>query len=450
MKNVISILSALILLVVVQVNVVRAQQVDTEILSIVSIDEISQINNSTIEFDVRLGRNSEAWDRWANGTFQLKIEGIADDRYNDSVMSVTLIPGTTELTTQAYSKSPLTAYVITPRLFPGRISVTILGPDEYSSAKFIPRDSTIRLGRFRVELRNNGRLGSNVQWVTPIDYYQANAYKLDRDSVKQNVTWYSTDDNVEMRNFPRILMNGRTIVRKDSFRITPTSTQCFTLRDSSFIATYLGDRFVGLRWQTTCEQGIQGYIVRRRVVECLGLLPSDLEFREVRRFGTVFDTALVSKGNSRTGFSYLMNVPDTVKYRDVVYEYELSALAFDGTRRYIDTTRVRIPNAVITTATGYPNPFATRSTISYTVSDRVTLTAKVYDITGKELATLIDKVDTPRSTPNANGELTPYTIVWNAPDQASQGLYNVIFIAYPVDDNSVELSRAILKLQLLR
>jgi len=33
---------------------------------------------------------------------------------------------------------------------------------------------------------------------------------------------------------------------------------------------------------------------------------------------------------------------------------------------------------------------------------------------------------------------------------AQEGLYNVIFIAYPIDDPTVELSRAIVKLQLIR
>jgi len=42
------------------------------------------------------------------------------------------------------------------------------------------------------------------------------------------------------------------------------------------------------------------------------------------------------------------------------------------------------------------------------------------------------------------------TIIWNAPDQASQGLYTVVLIARPVDDPTIELSRAILKIQLLR
>jgi len=33
---------------------------------------------------------------------------------------------------------------------------------------------------------------------------------------------------------------------------------------------------------------------------------------------------------------------------------------------------------------------------------------------------------------------------------ASQGLYEIIFIAYPVDDPAVEISRAVVKAQLVR
>ncbi|MBL7976235.1 MAG: hypothetical protein JNJ85_15065 [Candidatus Kapabacteria bacterium] len=434
----------------------NAQQVDTQILSFVGIGDVNQVNNTTLEFDLTIQRNSYIWDRWANGTFQVKISGVADDRYTDQKMRVTLINGTSQLNPAPYQNAVLTNYTVTPRVFPGRISITVLGPDEYLDCKVVPLDTTIRIGRFRVEMLDSARLGAEVTWVTPVDYYQANAYKLETDSINaKQVKWYNANDNVEMRNYARTRQTGTTTVYTDSFKVAPPPERCFELQPNSFVAGYLGDRFVNVSWATLCEQAVQGYILRRRVINCPGMKPSELEFYEVRRFGPVYDTAMNSKGNTRTGFPYQISTPDTVDFRAVTYEYELSALFFDGQRRYIDTTAIRIPNSVISRSFAGPNPIEASSNsdvnICYTLDDRVRLSIKVYDITGKELATLMDKEIKPR-TPRTHEDPKDdvENIKWHIPDQASQGLYNVLLIAYPVDDPSIELSRSVIKLQLLR
>jgi hypothetical protein len=224
----------------------------------------------------------------------------------------------------------------------------------------------------------------------------------------------------------------------------------------TFNARYLGDRFVKLHWHTACEQDVQGFILRRRIKGSgLCINPSDLEFREIRRFGPIFDSSMYSKGNRSPGFGYdvAMPKPDTVIYRDVVYEYELSGLFNDNTRKYLDTTEVYIPNSLILSATVFPNPVTDTAHIVYTVSDQVRITAKVYDLTGKELAVLMDKEYKARNNfaDPANPQINEgYRIAWLPNTQAAQGLYLIVMIAYPVDDANVELSRAIMKVQILR
>ncbi|MCS6999486.1 MAG: hypothetical protein RML15_00100 [Bacteroidota bacterium] len=421
-----------------------AQSIQREILSIVSIEDIAVVDPQTIEFSLTLRRTSSVWERWANGTFQFQVVGVSPARYSPNSMRVELLPNSSDLPIAPYSNAQLTSYSYCITQHEGWISVFIYGPDEFRDAKFFPFDSTLRLGRFRITMTDGGRIGNSVSWMEPIDYYQANAYKMEVDSIAYGVRWYRADDNVEMRNYPRIKDMQQVIVRTDSFRVAPAPELCLTLKVGSFRAEYLGDRLVQLYWSTLCEQGVRGFIIRRRCL-CSSLPPSETEFREIRRFGIPFDTALFSKGTTTVGFDYSMSTPDTVELRDVVYEYELSAIMFDGSRRFLDTTSIRVPNSVISSATVYPNPTTTQATIRYTVEDRVRMTAKVYDVTGKELALLLDNVVVSRTAPG-----TFNTIVWNAPDQASQGLYNVVLIAKPVDDPTVELSRAILKIQLLR
>ncbi|MCX8050632.1 MAG: T9SS type A sorting domain-containing protein [Chlorobi bacterium] len=422
-----------------------AQTIEREILSIVSIEDVAIVDPQTIEFSLTLRRTSNVWERWANGTFQFQIVGVASSRYTPSAMRVELLPNSSDLPIASYANAPLTAYSYCISLHDGWISVFIYGPDEFRDAKYFPLDSTLRLGRFRVTMTDGGRIGSSIAWMEPHDYYQANAYKLEVDSIAYGVRWYRADDNIEMRNYPRIDSTlDRVVVRTDSFRVAPAPEPCLTLEAGSFRAEYLGDRLVQLHWKTLCEQGVRGFVIRRRCL-CSTLPPSQTEFTEIRRFGVPFDTALFSKGTTTVGFDYTMSTPDTVNFRDIEYEYELSAIMYDGSRRFLDTTSIRIPISVISSATVYPNPTTTQATIRYTVEDRVRITAKVYDVTGKELALLLDNVVVPRTT---SGSVN--TIVWNAPDQASQGLYTVVLIARPVDDPTVELSRAILKIQLLR
>ncbi|GBD05941.1 hypothetical protein HRbin20_01541 [bacterium HR20] len=421
-----------------------AQQLQREVLSIVSIENVAIVDPQTMEFTLTLRRTSNVWERWANGTFQFQIVGVASSRYTPSAMRVELLPNSSDLPIAPYVNAPLSAYSLCISLHEGWISIFIYGPDEFRDAKYFPLDSALRLGRFRITMTDGGRIGTALAWMEPIDYYQANAYKLEVDSIAYAVRWYRADDNVEMRNYPRLDSTQQVIVRVDSFRVAPAPEPCLTLKAGSFRAEYLGDRLVQLSWSTLCEQGVRGFVIRRRCI-CSSLPPSEAEFREVRRFGIPFDTALFSKGTTSVGFDYAMSAPDTVELRDVYYEYELSAIMFDGSRRFLDTTSIRIPNSVITSATVYPNPTTTQATIRYTVSDRVRITAKVYDITGKELTVLLDNVVVPRTAPGSIN-----TVVWNAPDQASQGLYNVVLIANPVDDPTIELSRAILKIQLLR
>ncbi len=427
----------------------------TEILSRISVNNITQVNNTELEFDLYLHRSSTAWERWANGTFQLRLVGVRDDEYTDASMRVNLVSGTSDLQQQVYKNDVLTRYVVTPRVVPGRISISVVGPDEFADSKFVPRNDSIRIGRFHVAMLDSTHLRDTLAWATPLEYYQANAYKVENDSIVSNIKLYSANDNVEMRDLPCIGDTNDRVIRKDTFVITARPPKCLTI--DTFYTIYLGEKKVSIHWKTSCEQGVQGFVLRRRVKEGLCLNPSDLEFREIRRFGQVYDPEMYSKGHSAVGFNYDLSIPDTVTYRDMVYEYELSAIFFDGVRRYLDTTELYIPNSIIVRAGVFPNPVTEQidsATIKYMIADDVRLTAKVYDVSGKELQTLLDKV--PHSRRSTTKDWTKvqnedcYSISWRKPDQGAQGSYFVIFLAYPMDDTSVEMSRAVVKIMVLR
>jgi hypothetical protein len=422
-----------------------------ESIAKVSIDNLTQISTTEFEFELHVKRLSPSWERWANGTFQIKIVGLPADHYDSTKLSFSMVPGSSQLPDQRYVKDVLTRYVITPEIVSNsHLAVTVLGPDEYADAKFIARDDSLRIGRFRIYSIDSTRLRDTVYWVSPVEYFQAESFKVEVDSLNGALKLYNSNDNVEMNDLS--CFSGSTLRRKDTFVVAARPTKCMKI--DSLQAVYLGDRYVKIKWNTTCEQAVEGYILRRRVRQSLCLDPSDLEFREIRRFGKPFDPEMFSKGRTTTGFSYDLTIPDTVKYRDVEYEYELSGLYFDGTREFIDTASIYIPNGIIIKSAVFPNPVVDSATIFYMVDDAVRITARVYDMAGKEIQTLMeDKLHSRRLSMKDWKEVRAedtYSVGWTRPEQGGQGVYIIVFIAYPVESKSIELSRSVLKVMVLR
>jgi flagellar hook assembly protein FlgD len=60
----------------------------------------------------------------------------------------------------------------------------------------------------------------------------------------------------------------------------------------------------------------------------------------------------------------------------------------------------------------YPNPFNPSTTIEYTIPENSRVTLKIYDILGKEVATLVNKEQNTGT----------YIVVWNA-QSVSSGIY---------------------------
>ena len=423
----------------------------TDPIAKVSIDNLSQRTISEFEFDIHVKRISSIWERWAGGTYQLKVDGLIPTQYDSTVMEFSLIPGSSQLLEQKYVKDVLTRYVIAPEIVPNsNLAVTVIGPDEFTYSKFVSLGDSIRIGRFRLRMLDSSKLKDSVYWVTPWEVYQAESFKMEVDSFYLTSKLYSSNDNVEMNDLS--CFSGTTDRRRDTFMVASRASRCMIV--DSLQAIYLGDRFVKIRWNTLCEQGVEGYVLRRRAKANLCVDPSDLEFKVVRRFGRPFDPEMYSKGATLTGFPYDLTAPDTIRYRDIEYEYELSGIYYDGTQKFLDTASVYIPNGVIIRSAVFPNPVTDSATIHYMVDDAVYLTAKVYDLTGKEIQTLMEnKLHSRRVTMKDWREVQDadsYKIGWTRPDQGGQGMYFVVFIAYPVQESGIELSRSILKVMVVR
>ena len=379
---------------------------------------LPQVAPDTLEVDLFVRRRAPEWERWVNGTLTFVLPDSFDAW---QALSVEVVPGSSVLDSTLYRLEP---FVISQPPVPGmpwtrpRLGLTVYGPPDFSSSQLILWDTLIRLARLRIVRSDGFWVPYQLDWARPLEYYQGFAYKQQLDILP----WTRADDNIELVS--------RMDYQLQAMRVPSHVVQ-------NFRAEYIGDRRVRLRWQTQSEAFNRGFVLVRwwKPFNTTELLDS-VVLADWQR-----SPLLRGLGTSDTGRSYVFLDTDAAKRRGEDYCYDLWSVDFAGTLRYHGRACIAIPNAVISFAQTDPNPFTDRTVIRYRLEDRVLLSIAVYDLKGKRLATLMERQEMGR------GE---YTLEWRTPAYASQGLYDIVLIAYPVDDPSVELSRAVIKAQLIR
>lgn len=426
------------LFVIVSMNRLLFAQTDT--MATIFLRDVSLVRPNIMEFELRLLRNSDKWEYWANGSFEFAFDSAG---FNFSPQNTTLEyqSNTSDLDLRPIAgQIPHDNYLLTARVFPNRFSITIIGPENYTNAVKVGFDTLgVRIGKFRIIGPDSVLLPTKIKWLQPAFYYQACAFKLTNDSIiLPSVIINYVDDNIEMNNSMVQIVNYRTEQAPE------IGTEII-----DFIATYMGSKKVRLSWTSKSELYVKGWIIARALrdydkqekVENLNYADTVADFRKVVPPHDI----LAGLGTRIPGRYYEFDF-DTVPYRGVDYCYELMYMDFNGVLHpKLAYDCVSIPNSVITFAQNNPNPFPGSTVISYTVDDDVYLTCKVYDLQGKLVETMFEDRFTKM------GHYTGSTgIIFNAPELAQQGLYNIVLLAYPINDKSVDISKAIIKAQLIR
>ncbi len=170
---------------------------------------------------------------------------------------------------------------------------------------------------------------------------------------------------------------------------------------SSFRAVGKGNT-VELKWNTATELNNHGFDVERR--------SSSNELSPANNWTKV--SFIPGTGSTNTASSYC--------YTDVIsvngkYSYRLKQIDNNGAGTYsmiVEANVIAVPDAY-TVSNNYPNPFNPSTTIGFTVKQTEHATVKVFDITGREVATLFNDIA-------QNGQL--YTVQFNA-GQFASGVY---------------------------
>lgn len=391
-------------------------------------------------FDLVLRRLTERWQYFANITIRLQSTDLAPTGgYNPAVHKIQFVYDSCDLQLVPFDSASMNAYTLDYNIVNGDLVVNILGPDSVLNAYSIPSTTdSLRLGRFIITSTDGSYVPEQLAIVQPADYYQAAAFKIDHDSVTGNGsgrnTWFNRHDNPPM------------VVEYEE-RLPPPDT-CGAI--FNFYGSYIGDMQVQLGFTVSDEHCYEGYIIERALV--------NRQQPEVLDFQGRSQLTYLNEPRLRSCYCLEPQVHDSlydqVEYRRETYAYRLigKRLPYYGdTLQIIDTLFLYIPNAIISNARILENPFQDQTTVRFNVDDRLRLTAKVFDLGGR----LIGYLENDQGVPIENVEYAigiGYELRFKAPSIASQGLYNILLVAVPVNDSSFdeESSRVIIKAQLLR
>ena len=410
-------------------------------------------------FDIYLLRHSNMWHLWQNATFQMELKSFDSTEIDYSKFDIFVDASTSEILTlrdgsPTYSFYPKILYD-SQRPDMSRVKIMVLGPEEAVYSRLFEDNIKLKLCTVILKAKDmTTPLPAIVNWKDFKDddiYFQATAYTyIDSVNTVPEYTIVKQDeDHIEIgwiTNYVDIRINP-PILRLDFFEVEYTGNLNAVCRYAT--AEEIDNAgFVIKKGRTTIENWFQdstGADPRN------DLLPDSI-FTDV-----VGDYRLPEFASRMTGliFSHVgkqyVPIPDTLEHRFVNYVYRLYHKTIsdpDGPLRPLATRNLVAPQAVIYAATAFPNPSSGYSKIEYEVTDDVYLTCELFDQNGASIKKLNDDV---------NGLLDmkyvprgKYTAIFEAPELAAQGLYDVIFIAYPVNDRSVEISRASVKIQLIR
>ena len=140
---------------------------------------------------------------------------------------------------------------------------------------------------------------------------------------------------------------------------------------TSFSADVTGNN-VNLIWATASEVNNHGFEIQRSI--------------DKNEFITIGFVKGAGTSTEENHYSYIDKNLSGSKYF-----YKLKQVDFDGTYSFSDVVEVELKNFDFHLAQNYPNPFNPVTSIQYVVSSRQFVSLKIYDVLGREAATLVEE-----------------------------------------------------------
>ena len=156
---------------------------------------------------------------------------------------------------------------------------------------------------------------------------------------------------------------------------------------------------VTLNWSTATETNNRGFEIQRKIVA-----PNSEGTWQFIGF---------KEGNGTTTGQHEYSFTDNLTSLNTSFAYRLKQLDFDGSFQYSNEVLVNnIAPIRFNLSQNYPNPFNPSTSISYDIPVKSFVTLKIYDLLGREVATLV----------NGNQPASHYSVNFDA-SKLSSGLY---------------------------
>jgi hypothetical protein len=405
-------------LILCSINTLRAE-LDT--LCTIILKDAIKTDQDSLQFSLFLKNRSDKWRWWSNGSFQLELAVNIEmtNLENFKFIKLNEENGSFILPDSNYSQKLL----ITEKSF----LINIVGPEKINDCIYIPRDSTILLGKYCIVAKSHNNFSYSLIWKEPLNIWQSCAYKANKDSVVgTDLLWYKSSDNIEMTD-----RHNTTICE---FIIEKTPPPQFILK--FFDVKYAGAGIAAIQWETLTEAYNQGFSLHR--IPSTFINKSFDESNSKKITDHLTDSRLVGCKNYH-GKQYPM-IYDTLEGEGLSYKYLLTYTDYDNEVHRIDSATIFYPRSIISFAQSNPNPFREQTIIDFIADDDLIINCSVYDLKGKEVIEVFDGESIKR------GE---HKIVINSEQLHSSGFYELIMIAVPASGNSADQSQVVIPLHLL-
>jgi photosystem II stability/assembly factor-like uncharacterized protein len=145
----------------------------------------------------------------------------------------------------------------------------------------------------------------------------------------------------------------------------------------SFTAEFFEGK-VELNWSTATETNNSGFEIHKKES---GVRSQDSEWNNI---------GFVSGHGTTTETQHYSFTDNDVKRGK--YQYKLKQIDYDGTFEHSQIVEIEIPVVnEFSLSQNYPNPFNPTTSLQYAIGNRQFVTLKVYDLLGREVATLINE-----------------------------------------------------------
>lgn len=416
-----------------------------EIFGEAILRNITRLSSDSLQFDIVLKRTTNDWKYFANSIFQISFD-TNTFKYDINKIGISRIVSSLTPGVQIGNNNPVGGYTMIELIQDNNILIAVLGPETIEESNQLIIDDEFLLGKYNLFTKDKSWIPSNIHWVIPTEYNQAVAYKVEEDKIFDFITLYHKNDNIDLNT-------------RDNQNILFTSTYlpyAYSILLEYFRVEYLSQKNLAIDWKTLQELNVVGFTIKKALKESFTDDPSTLSYDVIYTWKkdttNKFDPEMFSKGNTMVGHLYGV-LPDSVEIRGKEYCYQLFCNFYDSLKKpimddfFLAQVCVPIPKAIIIQAELLSsNPFTDEIQIEFKLSDDCHMTVAVYDLLGKE----VEKVPLPGATDEIYDK--KYTkkgihqIKFKPNPSVSSGSYYVHLLAYPIDDNTVEISKAVIKI----